>query len=75
MEPVPLHKAQKQLPSLIRAALSGEEVVITAEDAREVRLVPLRPSRQNRRFGSAAGLIEMGEDFDEPLEDFREYTA
>jgi hypothetical protein len=28
---------------------------------------------QARRFGSAKGLIEMAEDFDEPLEDFREY--
>ncbi len=74
MEPVPLHKAQKQLPALIRAALSGEEVVITAEDAREVMLVPIKPTGQTRHFGSAAGLIEMREDFDEPLDDFREYT-
>jgi len=74
MEPVPLQKAQRQLPTLIRAALLGEEVVITSEDAREVRLVPVRPLGQARRFGSAAGLIEMGEDFDDPLEDFREYA-
>jgi antitoxin (DNA-binding transcriptional repressor) of toxin-antitoxin stability system len=73
MEPIPMEKAQRQLPTLIRAALLGEEVVITAEDAREVRLVPVKPVGPTRRFGSAKGLIEMAEDFDEPLEDFREY--
>lgn len=73
MEPVPLQKAQRQLPTVIRAALLGEEVVITSEDSREVRLVPVKPGEQARRFSSAKGLIEMKEDFDEPLEDFREH--
>lgn len=32
-------------------------------------------TRQKRRtFGSAKGLITIAADFDEPLEDFREYT-
>ena len=29
--------------------------------------------KKQRAFGSAEGMIEMSEDFDEPLEDFREY--
>lgn len=30
--------------------------------------------KKQRTFGSAEGMIEMSEDFDEPLEDFREYS-
>jgi predicted DNA-binding antitoxin AbrB/MazE fold protein len=30
--------------------------------------------RRQRTFGSAKGLITIADDFDEPLEDFREYT-
>ena len=33
---------------------------------------PAVPIRQ-RQFGSAKGLIKIAEDFDAPLEDFREY--
>jgi hypothetical protein len=32
-----------------------------------------KPGRQ-RTFGSARGLIKIADDFDEPLEDFREYV-
>jgi hypothetical protein len=31
------------------------------------------PKRLYPKFGNAAGLIEMSDDFDEPLEDFKEY--
>jgi hypothetical protein len=29
--------------------------------------------KKQRTFGNAEGMIDMSEDFDEPLEDFREY--
>jgi hypothetical protein len=41
------------------------------EDMRaELKTLPKRPYP---KFGSAAGLIEMSDDFDEPLEDLQEY--
>lgn len=31
--------------------------------------------KRQRSFGSAEGMIEMSEDFDQPLEGFREYMG
>lgn len=42
----------------------------------EIKDKPEEPQTERPRkrvFGSAKGLIRMAEDFDEPLEDFREY--
>ncbi len=55
------------------AAASGEEVVVQSDDA-AVRLVPVERNRPRPRFGSAKGSIEMSDDFEAPLPDFREYT-
>lgn len=74
MQPVSIEEAKTNLPDLIEAAVRGEEVVI-AEDGRHlVRLVPVSRAKARPRFGSAEGLVNMSEDFGEPLEDFEEYT-
>lgn len=75
MAQVGLAEAQSRLPELFAAALRGEEIIIGQEGGPAVRLAPL-PSgtRPGLHFGSAKGkLIHMAEDFDAPLEDFREY--
>jgi antitoxin (DNA-binding transcriptional repressor) of toxin-antitoxin stability system len=72
MTVVTLKEAEKQLPLLMKAALSGEEVLITMMDA-TVQLAPVAPQKRRPRFGSARGLIEIADDFDEPLDDFAEY--
>ena len=39
-----------------------------------VKLAPLEPITKRRpKFGSAEGLITISDDFDKPLEDFKEY--
>jgi prevent-host-death family protein len=74
MQRVSIEEAKTNLPDLIEAAVKGEEVVI-AEDGRHlVRLVPVPGTKARPRFGSAEGLITMSENFEEPLEDFEEYT-
>jgi prevent-host-death family protein len=71
---VTLEEATRQLPELIEKAVEGgEEVVITRGSTPVVKLAPCGASRRRRQFGSAKGLIEMGPDFDDPLEDFAEY--
>lgn len=35
--------------------------------------VSAKDTKKKRKAGLAKGLIEMSEDFDEPLEDFKEY--
>ena len=73
MQSVTVDEAIKKLPDLIDAALRGEEVVITKNEiSRLCKLVP-NPPVKNRKPGSAKGQVWMSEDFDEPLEDFKDY--
>jgi antitoxin (DNA-binding transcriptional repressor) of toxin-antitoxin stability system len=74
MHQVSIEEAETTLPDLIEAAVSGDEVRIAKDDQHIVRLVPVSGTRPIARFGSAKGLITMAEDFDEPLEDFAEFT-
>lgn len=66
-------EAQKELETLVRAALNGEEVVIVDNEQQRIRLTPLQSERHPRKAGSARGLIWMADDFDAPLDDFSDY--
>lgn len=73
MEQVSLDEAKERLLELIRAAHKGETVLIRGGDEEAVQLVPVQVPTDRRQFGSAKGLIKMADDFDAPLEDFKEY--
>ncbi len=73
MNSITITEAAKKLPALIEAALRGEEIIITDGDRSLVRLTPTTPVKPRPKFGSAEGLIEISDDFDEPLEDFQDY--
>jgi antitoxin (DNA-binding transcriptional repressor) of toxin-antitoxin stability system len=49
------------------------EVIICIDDRPVIKLVPIEPVKPRRKAGSAKGIIWMSDDFDEPLEEFREY--
>lgn len=71
-----LDDATDQVRQLFAAAVSGEGVVIADRNGWCVRLVampPDEPTGSVPKAGSCAGLIHMADDFDEPLEDLREY--
>ncbi len=70
---VNLQEAAGNLSVLIQKAMNGEEVVIADEKSRMVKLVPLQEIKPKRRLGLAKGRIKMAPDFDEPLEEFKEY--
>ena len=71
---VNIHEAKTQLSKLIQAALNGKEVIIAKGNKPVVRLEVLPEAQGNRKIGNAKGLIlSMDDDFDEPLDDFREY--
>jgi len=74
MTVVTLQEAEKQLPLLVKAALEGEKVLITMKDA-TVQLAPVASEKRHAQFGSARGLLEIADDFDEPLADFAEYAT
>ena len=73
---VSISEAQQQLPDLLAKAESGQSVQIHADNGRTYLLIanPSRaPATGIPRAGTCKGLIEMADDFDEPLEELREY--
>ena len=73
MTTVAMEQAQATLPHLIDVVVHGEHVVITRDQIPVAELVPLAGSAPTPIFGSAKGMIKMSEDFDAPIDDFREY--
>lgn len=73
MVQVSAEEAKTQLPQLIADAVRGEAVFITRDGKQIVQLVPVEHTNGARQPGSARGLIHISDDFDEPLEDFKEY--
>jgi len=72
---VTIEEAQAHLPELIDKLTPGEEVVIIRNELPIARLVG-EPShvRKPRQPGSAKDkILYMADDFDAPLEDFKEY--
>ena len=73
MQEVTIEQAKMNLTILVDAALKGEEVVIKQDEKSAVKLVPTSTNKPRPQFGSAKGLIQISEDFEEPLEDFADY--
>ncbi|MBU4400406.1 MAG: type II toxin-antitoxin system Phd/YefM family antitoxin [Planctomycetes bacterium] len=73
MTTVAMEQAQDSLPQLIDVVEHGEHVLITRNQVPVAELVPVNRPAPKPTFGSAKGLIKSSEDFDAPLDDFREY--
>ena len=73
MVQVDLNEAQTKLGDLVDQVLQGETVFIQKDALRIVQLVPILNPRSKPQYGCAKGMITMTEDFDEPLEDFKNY--
>jgi len=69
---IDLEKDKPPLGDLVEQMLVGVEIVLTKGERPVAKLVAI-PPRTPRQFGSARGLIEVDEAFDEPLEDFRDW--
>ena len=71
---VRIDEAQERLPELIEEAADGGDVVIARGDGTRFRIVPVAEQAPRPVFGSAKGLIEMSDDFDDPVPGFEPYT-
>lgn len=71
---IDLEHDERPLGELVEQTLGGTEIVITKGHRPVAKLVAI-PARGPRQFGSARGLIEIADDFDEPLQDFEELTS
>jgi antitoxin (DNA-binding transcriptional repressor) of toxin-antitoxin stability system len=69
-------EAQQRLPELLNAVEAGEEVEIRAENGRTFRLAASRPRPPVAgvpKAGRLKGQLVVPGDFEEPLEELREY--
>lgn len=80
MTRVSVEEAGAQLGRLVKAAREGEEVVLLEDGSPVARLEPLgngenglTTEKPRPRFGSARGWMKIADDFDAPLDDFKEY--
>ena len=71
---VNIHEAKAKLSELVERATRGEEIVIAKRNVPVVRLQVINPVRPSRALDWASGKIRMADDFDDPLDDFAEYT-
>jgi antitoxin (DNA-binding transcriptional repressor) of toxin-antitoxin stability system len=70
MTKLDISQAKSHLSKLFDLAIQGEEIVITQDDKPVAKISPIkRPLKR----GSAKGKVWMSDDFDQPLEDFKEY--
>lgn len=70
-----MHDAKTRLSELVAAAENGDEVIIARGGTPAVRLVAITAEHAPVRLGVLAGEIELGADFDDPLDEFAPYTA
>ena len=71
---VDMVEAQRRLLELVEAAARGEAIVITRDAVPVAQLVAPLSAEARPTFGSARGLITIADDFDAPLDEFREYV-
>ena len=71
---LPLEEAKTRLAEVLQAAARGEDVVIVVGDETlKLSATTLFSQKKRGLVGSSAGKIRMSADFNEPLEDFRDY--
>jgi antitoxin (DNA-binding transcriptional repressor) of toxin-antitoxin stability system len=73
MPTVTLEEAKAHLDELIEHLQPGEEILIMDQGRPLAQLKKAERKSWPCKAGSAAGKIHMAPDFDEPLEDFKEY--
>jgi len=64
---VPLHEAETHLRELVELVELGQDVEITVDSGRRVRLISVPAPTKIRTFGQHRGKAKMSEDFDAPL--------
>lgn len=74
MKSVTIAEASEKLSELIDAALRGEEVIITKDDSVVKLISDSSVKRYPAKAGSAKSMVWMSDDFDEPLEEFKDYA-
>lgn len=72
---VNIHEAKTHLSRLIAKVVAGEEIIIAKGNIPVVKLVQFTTLKQTRKLGSAKDQIQLAKDFNDPLNDFKEYMS
>ena len=76
METIDINQALPQIKKLLEIASTGEEIIITKNNQPMVKLgAPQAAPKRPPLFGSDKNIISISDDFDEPLEDFKDYIG
>ncbi|MDA0839363.1 MAG: DUF2281 domain-containing protein [Planctomycetota bacterium] len=75
MTSVSIEEAQERLPELLHQLNPGDELTITEDDRPLAKIVAAKHARSERRLsGVLKGSVRfMADDFDAPLDDFKDY--
>lgn len=68
-----MHDAKSSLSKLVKRAAAGEDIVIANHGKPVAMLTRLPPKLRKVRWDIFKGKIHMTDDFDEPLEEFKDY--
>ena len=70
---IDINQTKQSFPELVEKTISNGEIIITRGGRPIAKLVPLKKTGTERKFGTAKGLIKISDDFDQPIDDFKEY--
>ncbi len=73
MKNIDIKQVKQVLPQILEQDID-DLIIITKQGLPIAKIVGISKKKKQREFGSAKGLIKMTDDFDAPLEDFKEYT-
>jgi prevent-host-death family protein len=75
MNAISIHDAKTHFSRLVARAEAGEEIVVRRGAKPVAKIVAYHAPTTPRIPGALKGQIVIGEDFDETLPDFDDYTA
>jgi len=73
MDVVNMHDAKNSLSKLVKRAAAGEDILIANNGKPVAMLTRLPPKHRQMPWSIFEGKIHMTGDFDEPLEEFKDY--
>jgi antitoxin (DNA-binding transcriptional repressor) of toxin-antitoxin stability system len=73
MEVVNMRDAKSNFAKLVKRAAAGEDILIAKNGTPVAMLTRLPPKHRKMPFGIFEGKIHMADDFDEPLDEFKDY--
>mgnify|MGYP000874287754 CR=1 FL=1 len=72
MQNMDITQVKQHLPQLLEDM--KDTIIITKKGLPIAKIIGIPEKKMKRQFGSAKGFIKMSDDFDSPLDDFKEYT-